>query len=233
MPHRPLIGISTYHRDGEARPRFHLPTAYVDAVRLGGGAPVLLPPGDSHPARLLDRLDGLVLAGGGDLHPEVTGGAPHPASYAMCRERDDFEVALVGVALERELPLLAICRGTQVLNVALGGDLVGHLPDAVGEAVSHRSSQEEPIRHGVELAADARLTEIYGSGALEVASWHHQAVSRPGRGLRPVAWAADGVIEALELEGAPWVLAVQWHPELDLHDGSPHRRLFEVFAGAL
>jgi len=233
MPHRPLIGISTYHRDGEERERFHLPTAYVDAVRLGGGAPVLLPPGDAHPPRLLERLDGLVLAGGGDLHPEVAGGTLHAASYSMCRERDDFEMALVGVALDRQLPLLAICRGTQVLNVALGGDLVGHLPDAVGGAVTHRASQEEPARHTVELAPDARLARIYGPGALEVASWHHQAVSRPGRGLRPVAWAADGVVEAIELEGAPWVLAVQWHPELDLQSGSPHRKLFEAFASEL
>lgn len=233
MPQRPLVGISTYHREGDARPRFHLPTAYVDAVRLGGAAPVLLPPGDSHPAGLLERLDGLVLAGGGDLHPEVAGGTVNASSYSISRERDDFELALVDAALERRLPLLTICRGMQVLNVALGGDLIGHVPDAVGEEVMHRASQDEASRHVVELEADTRLAAIYGSGELEVASWHHQAVGRPGKGLRPVAWAADGVIEALELEGAPWVLAVQWHPELDLHGGSPHRKLFEAFGGGL
>ncbi|MDH3687286.1 MAG: gamma-glutamyl-gamma-aminobutyrate hydrolase family protein [Myxococcales bacterium] len=233
MPQRPLVGISTYHRDGDRRPRFHLPTAYVDAVRLGGGASVLLPPGDPHPARLIERLDGLVLAGGGDLHPEVAGGALNAASYSMSRERDDFELALVHEALAAELPVLAICRGTQVLNVALGGDLVGHLPDAVGEDVPHRKSQDESIRHGVSLAPGARLAEIYGPGELDVASWHHQAVGRPGQGLRPVAWAPDGVIEALELEGAPQVLAVQWHPELDLEEGSPHRTLFASFVASI
>jgi putative glutamine amidotransferase len=230
MPGRPLIGISTYHREGEARPRFHLPTAYVDAVRIGGGAPVLLPPGDAHPPRLLDKLDGLVLAGGGDIHPAAVGGEAHATSYSMCRERDGFELALVESALARELPLLAICRGAQVVNVALGGDLVGHLPEAVGEAVPHRASVEQPTRHAVQLTADAALAEIYRASELDVASWHHQAVGRLGRGLRAVAWAPDGVVEALELEGAPWLLAVQWHPELDLEAGSPQRRLFEAFA---
>ena len=233
MPNRPLIGISTYHREGEERPRFHLPTAYVDAVRLAGGAPVLLPPGDAHPPRLVERLDGLVLAGGGDLHPEVAGGSLNDASYSMDRERDEFELGLIAAALDAARPLLTICRGTQVLNVACGGDLIGHLPDAVGEDVSHRASQVEPTRHPVELAGDTRLAEIYGPGALDVASWHHQAVGRLGTGLRAVAWAPDGVVEALELGGAPQVLAVQWHPELDLEDGSPHRALFDVFVRSI
>jgi putative glutamine amidotransferase len=226
---RPRIGVTTYHRDRQDRPRFQLPSAYVDAVRAAGGAPVLLPPGDPHPARLLDGLEGLVLAGGGDVHPARLQRAPHAASYAMCEERDDFEFALLGEALARALPTLAICRGAQVLNVLRGGDLLDHLPDHVGEEVAHRVSQHAHARHAVTLRPGSRLARLYGEERLEVASWHHQAVGRLGDGLEAVAFAEDGVVEALELEGAPWLLAVQWHPELEAAEGSPGRRLFEHF----
>jgi putative glutamine amidotransferase len=229
---RPLIGVTTYHRDRGPRDRFQLPTAYVDAVRAAGGAPLLLPPGEAEPERLLDGLQGLVLAGGGDVDPARYQGTPHAASYSLCDERDAFELRLLEAALARELPALLICRGTQVLNVLLGGDLIGHLPDHVGERVPHRLSRERHTRHRVRLLAGSRLAAIYGSEALEVASWHHQAIGRLGRGLRAVAWADDGVVEALELDGAPALLAVQWHPELDASDGSPERRLFAAFLDA-
>jgi putative glutamine amidotransferase len=225
----PLIGITTYHRDRSQRDRFQVPTAYVDAVRAAGGAPLLLPPGEPTPGRLLDALAGVVFAGGGDLHPGRWGGGRHASSYSICDERDAFELALMEEALARSLPTLAICRGTQLLNVLLGGDLIGHLPDAVGEAVPHRASQLEPIRHAVRLAPGSRLAAIYGAERLEVSSWHHQAVGRLGRGLRAVAWSEDGVVEALEHEAAPRLLAVQWHPELDGAEGSPERRLFASF----
>jgi len=226
---RPLIGITTYHRDRDGRQRFQLPTAYVDAVRAAGGAPLLLPPGDADPRRLLDGVQGVVFAGGGDVHPARFDAAPNPASYSMCEERDAFEFALMEEALARSLPTLAICRGAQVLNVLLGGDLIGHLPEAVGERVPHRISRESHARHVVSLEAASRLARIYGSELLEVASWHHQAVGRLGRGLRPVAWAEDGVVEALELDGADRLFAVQWHPELDAAEDSPERRLFAAF----
>jgi putative glutamine amidotransferase len=226
---RPLIGITTYHRDRGDRHRFQLPTAYVDAVRAAGGAPLLLPPGDAHPVRLLDPLQGVVFAGGGDVHPARFGAGTHAASYSMCDERDAFELALMEGALERGLPTLAICRGAQVLNVLRGGDLIAHLPDHVGEAVAHRVSRERHTRHAVRLAPGSRLAAIYGAERLEVASWHHQAVGRLGSGLAAVAWSEDGVVEALELEGAPALLAVQWHPELDSAEGSPEGRLFASF----
>lgn len=226
---RPRIGVTTYHRDREGRPRFQLPTAYVDAVRAAGGAPVLLPPGDPHPARLLDGLEGLVLAGGGDVHPARLRREPHATSYAMCEERDAFELELLGEALARALATLAICRGAQVLNVLRGGDLLDHLPDHVGEAVPHRVSQQAHARHAVALRPGSRLAALYGAERLEVASWHHQAVGRLGEGLAAVAFAEDGVVEALELADAPWLLAVQWHPELDTDPGSPGRVLFEHF----
>jgi putative glutamine amidotransferase len=229
---RPLIGITTYHRDRSGRHRFQVPTAYVDAVRAAGGAPLLLPPGEPEPGRLLDCVQGVVFAGGGDVHPARFDAAPNAASYAMCEERDAFEFALMAAVLERALPTLAICRGTQVLNVLLGGDLIGHLPDQVGEQVPHRVSRERHAHHAVRLAPGSRLASIYGAERLEVASWHHQAVGRLGRGLRAVAWAEDGVVEAVELEGAAWLFAVQWHPELDAGRGSPERRLFASFLDA-
>ncbi len=130
-----------------------------------------------------------------------------------------------------QLPTFTICRGTQVLNVALGGDLHGHLPDVVGDDVAHRESQERHTLHRVVVAPGSRLAELLGTRELEVASWHHQAVNRLGEGLSAVAWADDATVEALELEGAPWLLAVQWHPELQL-DQSAQRRLFAAFVEA-
>jgi putative glutamine amidotransferase len=223
----PLIGITTYHREHGEQPRFTLPDAYVEAVRGAGGLPVLLPPGEVEPAALLERLDGLVLAGGGDLDPGLFGGPAHEAVYFVCAERDAFELALARAAVARGTPLLAICRGAQVLNVALGGDVHVHLPDVVGDAVPHRESQQQHTLHAVELDAHAALARVLGGERLPaVASWHHQAVRRLGHGLRAVAWAPDGTVEALELDGGAAVLAVQWHPELQLEPASPQRRLF-------
>jgi putative glutamine amidotransferase len=147
----------------------------------------------------------------------------------MCEERDASEFALLDAALGRQLPTLAICRGAQVLNVLRGGDLIPHLPDHVGEDVAHRVSREAHARHPVRLLPGSRLAALYGRESLEVASWHHQAVGRLGAGLEAVAFAEDGVIEAVELEGAPWLVAVQWHPELEAEPGSGGRRLFDHF----
>lgn len=225
---RPLIGITTYHRERSGRERFHVPAAYVDGVRLAGGLPVLLPPGDPHPDEILASLDGLVLCGGGDIDPALFGGTRgHDAQYATCSERDGFELALVREALARRTPMLAICRGLQVLNVALGGDLHVHLPDVVGERVVHRLAQDRHTLHPVELEPGCTLAGILGAARLEVASWHHQAIDRLGEGLRVVARAEDGTVEAVELPGRPEVLAVQWHPELQAAEpGSPQLRLF-------
>lgn len=229
---RPLIGVTTYHRERSGRERFHVPAAYVDAVRSGGGLPVLLPPGDPRPEEILASLDGLVLCGGGDVDPALFGGRTgHAAQYSTCAERDGFELALVRGALARRTPLLAICRGLQVLNVALGGDLHVHLPDVVGDRVSHRVSRDQHDLHPVRIEPDCTLAAVLDTTVLDVASWHHQAIDRLGEGLRAVAWAADGTIEAVELPGRPEVLAVQWHPELQAGEpGSPQRRLFEALA---
>jgi len=225
---RPLIGVTTYHRDRAGRERFHVPAAYVDAVRAAGGLPVLLPPGDARPAELLDAVAGLVLCGGGDIDPLRFGATGHEAVYATCEERDAFELDLAAEALARRTPTLAICRGMQILNVALGGALHVHLPDVVGDSVAHRVSRERFTYHPVRLAGGSELAALLGGERVRVASWHHQAVERLGTGLEPVAWADDGTIEAVELAGRPELRAVQWHPELQY--GEPdgrQRRLFE------
>jgi putative glutamine amidotransferase len=177
---------------------------------------------------LLMRLDGLLLTGGGDLDPGTFGGVAHDQNYSVSSERDRFEVELVRGALAAGLPTLAICRGMQVLNVALGGDLHPHLPDVVGDSVAHRVSQTEAALHSVRVEPASALRRLLGADTLEsVPSWHHQGVDRLGAGLRPVAWAPDSVVEALELAGEPQVAAVQWHPEL-AGAGREGRGLFEA-----
>lgn len=214
MSRRPRIGVTTYPRSGEERPVFSLPTAYVDAVRAAGGLPLLMAPGCESPEEYLDHVDGVIFAGGGDIRPEQFGAEEHPAQYGQDDERDAFELHLMRAALERKVPTLAICRGLQILNVVLGGDLHVHLPDVVGEEVLHRLPTRKPVLHRVRLAPDSALAAIYGGSEIETVSWHHQAVSRLGRGLTPTAWADDGTIEGVSLEGADWLLAVQWHPEM-------------------
>jgi putative glutamine amidotransferase len=228
---RPRLGITTYRREHDGqRERFRIPSAYVNALRVVGGLPLLLPPGEDRPEELLDSIQGLVLCGGGDMHPTLFGGDPHPEQFSVCPERDAFDLTLTRAALARRMPLLAICRGMQVLNVALGGDLHVHLPDAVGDQVLHRISEDEATTHKVRIEPDSHLARVYGAAELTVTSWHHQGIARLGHGLRPIAWAEDGTVEALELPGRPEVLAVQWHPEMELDGSSRERRLFAEFA---
>lgn len=227
-PRRPLVAINTYHRDDSERPRFNVPTGYVDAVRAAGGAIVLIPPGDAHPEELLEAVDALLMCGGGDLDPALFGASAHATHYSVCGERDAFDLATARAALARELPILAICRGMQVLNVALGGSLIQHLPDAVGEIVVHRADPPGPVPHLVKVEPDAVVAEAMGSAEVEIASWHHQAIDRLGDGLRVVAAASDGVVEAVELRGHAFVLAVQWHPELTADRDPTQQALFDA-----
>lgn len=214
MSRRPRIGITTYPRAGEDRPSFSLPSAYVDSVRAAGGLPLLMTPGAEEPEEYLDHVDGVIFAGGGDIHPDHFAGEEHPAQYGVDHERDAFELRLMRETLSRETPTLAICRGLQLLNVVLGGDLHVHLPDVMGESVPHRHPSRKPVPHKVRLAGRSQLAALYGREEIETISWHHQAVNRLGSGLEAMAWAEDGTIEAVALAGAPWLLAVQWHPEL-------------------
>ena len=231
MARPPVVGITAYGRESGPRGmQFSLPTAYVDGVCGGGAVPVLLAPAEADSAAVLDAVDALVFAGGGDVDPTRTGGG-HETNYAVDSERDRFELELIAGALEREMPILAICRGLQILNVARGGTLHAHLPDVFGDEVAHRVPPLDPVPHGIQLETGVTLGRIFDDGELEISSWHHQGVDRLGEGLRAAAFAPDGVVEALELEGAPWVLAVQWHPELQCEPDSPQLALFRALAG--
>lgn len=225
---RPVIGITTYAQ--EARwGVWHLPAAlvpldYVDAIERAGGRPVLIPPSEEGVEETLDTLDGIVFSGGADVDPSLYGAEPHPETDVPQSRRDAGELALLRGALERDLPLLAVCRGFQLLNVARGGDLVQHLPEAVGHD-DHKRVPGEFAIHPVEVEAGTRLAEIVGRSA-EVTSHHHQALGRVGEGLVPAAWAEDGTLEAVEDPSRRFVVGVQWHPEA-LEDAA----LFEALVG--
>ncbi|MEJ2060641.1 MAG: gamma-glutamyl-gamma-aminobutyrate hydrolase family protein, partial [Gammaproteobacteria bacterium] len=209
---RPIVGITTYGR-GESN-RYSLPAEYTDSVRRAGGVPILLPPGGCPPADWLNLVDALVLSGGGDIDPARYGGGSHETLYNIDHERDSCEFEVIGRALDMELPLLAICRGMQVLNVHLGGTLHEHLPDVYGETVLHRAPPREPIPHALRILPDTYLASLIGEGEIQAASWHHQGIKTLGHDLQPAAYAPDGLVEACELPGHPWLIAVQWHPEL-------------------
>jgi putative glutamine amidotransferase len=215
----PLIGISSYAQqarwgawDDQA---VLLPRRYADRVAQAGGAPVLLPPMPGI-ERTLPRLDGLVLSGGGDIDPARYGSPRDPESGPASDDRDSAELALCRAALDLGLPLLGICRGLQVINVALGGTLFQHLPDIVGHN-AHSPSSGRYGSHDVRVAPDSRLARVLGRTELPVPTHHHQAVDKLGQGLAATAWTADGIVEAAEFPdaGVPFMLAVQWHPEAD------------------
>lgn len=226
----PVIGITTYGRD--ERGRYNLPSEYVAAVRRAGAVPVLIPPLPELAARYLAMVQGIVLAGGGDLDPAHYGGDTHETLYGLDAERDALELALARAIVERRAPALAICRGMQVLNVALGGTLIEHLPAVVGEDVLHRAPPRNPVAHPVRVKAGSRLAQVAGGTDFAPMSWHHQAIRTPAPGLETVATAPDGTIEAVELKDHPWLIAVQWHPELTAERDPQQQRLFDALVGA-
>lgn len=226
----PLIGITTYGRDESNK--FTLPSEYVDAVRRAGGIPVLLPPGEPHTSEILALVDGLILSGGGDIDPSRYHGQHHQTIYMLDPERDNSELELAQKLVSTDLPLLPICRGAQVLNVALGGTLIEHLPDEVGEDILHRAPPRVPTRHSIRVDPESQLAKITGHTELVTASWHHQAARKVAPGLRVVARAPDGAIEALEMPGHPWLIAVQWHPELTAATDPAQQAIFDALVEA-
>ena len=220
----PLIGLTTYSPNQIGK--YYIPGLYVEAVYQAGGIPLLLPPVPTAPA-MLEPLDGLVLIGGGDIEPSLYNGTPHPSIYNVDPQRDAFEIALIESALLRQLPLLGICRGLEIIVVAGGGDLVPHVPEHYGERVIHRSTEPEPAQHPVQILPSSQLAQVMGTTDTTVVSIHHQATKTLPPEWRAVAWADDGLIEAIEHEQHPFALAVQWHPELSLNDAA-HLRLFQA-----
>lgn len=229
---RPLIGITTYPPN--AGNRFELPTEYVAAIRRAGAEAALIPPGIADTEGLLHRLDGLILAGGGDLDPALYGGPGHETVYSLHAERDRDELGLVPVLLAREVPTLAICRGSQVLNVALGGTLHVHLPEVVDGSILHRREPAElrgmpsPTPHEITVEPGSLVAKVMETDRVTPMSWHHQAVDRLGDGLRVVARAPDGTVEATEHTSHRWLLSVQWHPELTADTDPTQQRLFDA-----
>ena len=221
----PLIGITTYGRNDQNA--FHLPAEYVESLRRAGGIPVLIPCGYRNARDVLDHCDGLILSGGGDLDPQHYGGTIHQAIYMVDSERDRSELALVRQVVQDGTPTLAICRGTQVLNVALGGTLFEHLPDVVGDAVSHRLAPQLPTPHRVTLKSGSKLARMLSCTECTAVSWHHQAIHKHASRLEVVAHAPDGTIEAVELQDHPWLFAVQWHPELSAAEDPVQQCLFD------
>lgn len=225
-----VVGITVYTRE-RVSPFVRMPyaTANVglcDLAEEAGGAPLLLTP-TAHVDDVLDRVDALVLQGGGDVHPEHYGHVLHPETNTLDRRRDAFELALLRAARARAVPVLGICRGIQLVNVGYGGTLVQHLPE-VTDLDHEQLDAWDAVAHRVDIAPGSRLAAALGETSLEVNSVHHQAVDRIGAGLRAVAWAEDGVVEALEHASEP-VVAVQWHPEWTASvDWPRQRRLFEA-----
>jgi gamma-glutamyl-gamma-aminobutyrate hydrolase PuuD len=226
MAAKPLIGITTYVEPaswGHWRLEAALvPYDYVRAVERAGGRALLVPPDDDGSEEVLDALDGLIFSGGNDLTPKSYGAEPDPTTNGTNPARDRGELALLNAALERDLPVLAICRGVEVLNVVRGGDLVQHLPDIVGHE-EHRAAVGEFSEHAVRVDPGSKLGEVRGT----VLSHHHQGLGRVGEGLREVAWAEDGVVEAVEDPDKPFLVGVLWHPE-----AGEDLRLFEQLVEA-
>lgn len=220
LPVTARIGLTTYRDTARwgawTEVADLLPAAYADQVRNCGGLPLLLPPGSRHAAAdadaCVEALDGLLLTGGADVDPARYGATPHPATDVPHPDRDEWELALARAAVEADLPVLAVCRGLQVLNVALGGDLIQHLPDSVGHH-DHRGQLGRFGQHRVSMAAGTLLAAVYGNDA-DVPTHHHQSVGALGAGLVATAWAEDGTVEAATCPGRAWVHGVQWHPEV-------------------
>lgn len=221
------MGITTYAQEASwgvwSRPAALLPRTYIDKVVAAGGVPVLLPPAAA--ADAVRALDALVLAGGADLDPAGYGAAAHPSTGPCHPERDAAELALLSAALEAGMPVLGVCRGMQLLNIALGGGMTQHLPDVVG----HVGHQPAPARFGttrVRVSPTSRLAGIVGTD-LTVQCYHHQAIAGIAPGLEATAWASDDTVEAVERPGDRFVIGVQWHAE-----EGPDVRLFAAMLDA-
>lgn len=233
---KPVIGITAQPRSVEnasgSLDSHLIGHTYTDSVLRAGGIPLALIPVPAQDiAQVLDRIEGLVLSGGGDVDPYRYGHERHEATSRTNFDRDEFELELIKAAREQSMPVLAICRGVQVVNVAFGGTLIQDIPSAIG------SMDHDVIGHAVyeghqpvTIAADSKIAKATGETDILVNSIHHQAIDRLADGFRPVAWADDGVVEGIEHEDEGWeLLGVQWHPEF-LGDNSdePSQLLFDT-----
>ena len=233
----PLIGITpyrTYNRYGH--PQICLSEAYVSSLAHAGALPVMLPLGMDEPAleELLDRLDGVLFSGGGDVEPERYGSQPHPLVGNVDADRDRVELFIIHKAVAIGKPFMGICRGLQVINIALGGSLYEDILDQKPGSLQHSTPDDQPryhLAHPVKVEGDSQLAKILAHSEVQVNSQHHQGIRLLAEGLKPTAYAPDGIIEAFELPETRYGLAVQWHPEW-LQEHLPMQTLFRSFVQA-
>jgi putative glutamine amidotransferase len=231
---RPLIGISIgRHQDSRGRVYTQLPESYAIAIAAAGGAPILVPPIEDQAAleRIFRSLDGMLFPGGGDVHPRFYGDEM-AGTFSPDETLDQTEIRLAGWAVAGEVPTLGICRGQQLLNIALGGTLYQDLP---GEGYQHPQSDaalRDHLAHEINVEEGSRLAAIFEDTQFGVNSFHHQAIRRLAPSLKAVAWSDDDIIEGVESTEHPWLLGVQFHPENLVPAHAPSRRLFEAFVAA-
>ncbi|MHC1782981.1 MAG: gamma-glutamyl-gamma-aminobutyrate hydrolase family protein [Anaerolineaceae bacterium] len=228
---QPLIGLTT--SNGRKTDNIYIPKTYIEAVQAAGGLAILIPAGTGpdQVSQLREALDGLLIIGGADIDPGLFGEESSPHVQLDGRERDDLEIALVQTAVDSDWPLLGICRGLQVINVALGGSLYTHIPDQLPGALKHNmdtKTQRDVLAHSVDIQPSTQIASIVGTGELKVNSLHHQGIRRLGERLLTTGASPDGLVESIEIPGHPFALGVQWHPEC-LPDSAPMRRLFSAF----
>ena len=237
----PIIGVTTRTAPlpPSLLPSVMVQRSYTNAILQAGGIPVLIPSeiGQEGWALLVDRLDGILFTGGGDIATEYFNGESHPMVYGIDPPRDALELGLTKLAVKEVKPFLGICRGLQVINVALGGSLYTHIPDQLPSEVVHDYPGEDSLvartalLHPVSVEIQSRLGKIIQGNKLQVNSLHHQGIKDLAKGLKGVAFSSDGLIEAVEYDESPFGLAVQWHPEW-LTDQAPIQRLFKAFVDA-
>jgi putative glutamine amidotransferase len=231
---KPIIGCTTYHKvAAQANPIdiYGLMPSYIEAIKAAGGIPILIPLGlgEEDLQTVFDRIDGILLPGGGDIEPGQYNGRAHIKMWGIDEERDRTEIFMVRAAVQHQKPLLAICRGIQVFNVALGGTLWEDIPSLIPEAIIHDNLPEQPrnyLSHTVEVQAGSQLARQLNRSSTWVNSLHHQAVRDLAPGLVATACAPDGLIEAAEVPGHPYAIGVQWHPENLIQDDPNMLSLF-------
>ncbi len=223
----PRIAVSCYPRNDQGH--FTLPARYLECIGRAHGIGLVVTPVSASPQELMHQFDGFVLTGGADIDPALYGGQMHASIYGLDPERDAFELEMARQLAASGIPLMAICRGVQVLNVALGGTLVEHVPDEYGNSVIHRSEDFDQVQHTVTLQADSTLARLIGAAQFSCASFHHQSIRQLAPGFRVAGTAADGVIEAIESVQYPQIIGVQWHPEFTASEDHLQQGLFDAF----